>query len=463
MSKRRGWRTVRAGLVAASLLAASLAQAAPLTLPAMTRARLGNGLTVLVVPSTRLPLVDFRLVARVGSVDDPAGKEGLAALTAELLTQGAAGRSATQIAGDIAFVGGTLAAGAGREQITVSCEVLRKDFDTGLALFRDVIASPSFPAEEFQRQRDEALGQIAAQRNDPSTVADLALGPFLLGDSPLAHPVLGSARSVATLTREDVVAFHGRFMRPDNAVLAVVGDVDPRATVAALEKAFAGWKSSGEKRPESYRAVPQLPGRRLRVIRRAEITQTQIRMACMGVPRNHPDYYPIQVANTILGGGFTSRLVDEVRVHQGLTYGISSDFTMWRNAGTFGISTFTRNESIRQLVDAVLAEVARLRDQGPREEELASAKRYLTGQFPLGLQSPDDLAEQILAVEFYGLEPDHLQGFSARIDAVTMEDVRRALKSYFCVEDLRILLVSNPEAALPLLQGLGTVEVEDPE
>jgi len=445
------------------LFAASTSHAAALALPEITRARLGNGLTVLVMPSTRLPLVELRMVVKAGAVHDPAGKDGLAALTAELLTQGAGAWNAGQIAEEIAFVGGSLGAAAGLEQITVSCEVLRKDFDTGLGLFRDVIVKPAFPAEEFRRKQEEVLGQIVAQRNDPETVADLELEPFLFGDGPLGRTVIGRERTVRGLTREDVVAFHDRHVRPDNALLAVVGDVDAKAALAAIEKAFSGWKGSGAKRGEAYNAVAQTGGRRLRIVNKPEVTQTQIRLACPSVPRNHPDAYAIRVANVILGGGFTSRLVDQIRVNQGLTYGISSGFTMWRNAGTFGIETFTRNETLRKTLDAVLAEVGKLRDQGPTEEEVAKAKRYITGQFPLGLQAPDELAARILDVEFYGLEPDHLQGFAARIDAVTPVDVRRALKSYFCVEDLRILVVSNPEVARPQLEGLGPIEVKDPE
>jgi zinc protease len=446
----------------AGVLAASAAAAAPLRLPPVTKTRLANGLQVFVVPTSRLPLVDFRLVVRAGAVNDPGGKEGLASLVAELLTQGAGPRSARQIAEDIAFVGGTLASGAGTEQIVVTGEVLKKDFATGLELFRDVIVSPTFPAAEFQRKQDEALGAIASQKNDPATVANLALGPFLFGQSPLAHPVIGWERSVAALTREDVAAFHARHVRPDRALLAVVGDVDPKATVAALERAFRSWKPGPAKPGEAYAAVPQSRGRRVLIVSKPEVTQTQIRLACMGVPRNHPDYYPIRVANTILGSGFTSRLVNEIRVNRGLTYSISSRFTMLRNAGSFAIHTFTRNGTIRRTIDATLAEVKKLLDQGPTQEELDRARRYLTGQFPLGLQAPDALAAQVLDVEFYGLEPDFLEAFASRIEAVTMEDVRRALKSYFCAEDLRILVVSNPEVARAQLEGLGAIEVREP-
>jgi len=458
------WRTELAGwTLVLSLVLAAPSLGGTLQIPPATRAKLGNGLQVIVVPTTRLPLVDFRLVARAGSVNDPAGKEGLSALTADLMTQGAAGRDARTIAEDIAFVGGTLDASSGAEQIVVTCEVLRKDFATGLELFRDVIVSPTFPAAEFERKRDEALGAIASARNDPGTVANQALGPFLLGSSPLAHPLSGWEKSVRAITREDVVAFHGQMLRPDNALLAVVGDVDPKTTITALEKAFGGWKKSGEKWPDAYQAVPQIKGRKVLIVNKPEVTQTQIRLSCVGVPRNHPDFFPIVVANTILGAGFTSRLVNEVRVNQGLTYSIGSRFGMYRNAGTFSINTFTRNETIRKTIDAALTTEKKLVDEGPSEEELAKARSYLTGQYPLGLQAPDALAAQMLNVDFFGLDPNYLQTYQEKISAVSMTDVRRALKSYFCVDDLRVLVVSNPDLAKKQLEGLGTIEVRNPE
>jgi zinc protease len=439
------------------------AWAAPLQLPAYTRTTLENGLVVYIMPTQRLPLVDFRLLVRAGSVNDPHGREGLANLTAELLTQGAGPRSARQIAEDIAFVGGSLGASAGAEQLIVTCEVLKKDFGVGLELLRDVVVSPTFPADEFARKKDETLGRIASQRDDPATVANMELGPFLLGSSPLAHPALGWQKSVGAITRDDVTRFHAQFVRPDNAMLAVVGDVDPRAVKAALEAAFAGWKANGARPGDAYTAVPQARGRRILIVNKPEVTQTQIRLACMGVPRNHPDYYPITVANTILGSGFTSRLVNEIRVVQGLTYSINSRFGMYRNAGTFRISTFTKNETLRKTIDETLKVVKTLLDQGPSEEELAKAKRYLTGQFPLGLQAPDALATQLLDVDFYGLDPKYVETFSERINAVTMDDARRALKSYMCVDDLGILVVANPELARKALDGLGPAEVRDPQ
>jgi len=453
-------------LLAALTLAATFAtaaHAAPVRLPAYQKATLKNGLTVYVMPTARLPLVDFRLVVRAGSANDPAGREGLASLTAALLTQGAGPRNAKQIAEDIAFVGGELDASAGSEQMVVTCEVLKKDFATGLELFRDVIVAPAFPAEEFARKHEETLGEIASAKDDPSTVADNALLPFLLGSSPLAHPPIGWEKSVKSLTRDDAVAFHREQVTPDNAALAVVGDVDAEATLKALEQAFAEWKPSGRTHAIPYPPLTRGSGRAVRVVSKPEVTQTQIRLACPGVPRNHPDFFPITVANSILGGGFTARLMNEIRVVQGLTYSISSRFRMYRNAGTFGISTFIRNETLRKCIDETLKVVKALLEQGPSDEELAKAQRYLTGQFPLRLQAPDALASQLLDIDFYGLDPQFVENYTDRINAVTMADCRRALKSYFCTDDLKILVVSNPDSAKAALAGLGPIEVREIE
>jgi len=435
------------------------AAAAPVALPQVTRVTLKNGLVVIISPTHRLPLVDFRLVARAGSSSDPPGKEGVAGLTADLLTQGAGARSARQLAEDIAFIGGALEAEAGPEQFVVTCEVLKKDLPAGLGLFHDVLVTPAFPAEEFARKKDEALSAIAASADDPSAVADRALLPFLLGSGPLAHPVSGWEKSVTSLTREDVTAFHQRLLTPDNAILAVVGDVDPQAMVAELQRTFADWKPSGQKHTPAADMPARAAGVQVRIVSKPEVTQTQIRLATLGVARNHPDYFPIQVANTILGVGFTSRLVNEIRVVQGLSYGISSGFTMYRNAGTFEVDTFTKNETLRKTIDETLRVMRQFITQGPSEEEVAKAKRYLTGLYPLGLQAPDDLAAALVNVEFYALEPQYIANYDAKVNAVTSDDVRRALRSYFDVDNLRILVVSDPAKAKGALEGLGPIEV----
>ena len=234
-----GW--VLAAVITAVLGAgaADAAQAPP------TRAKLANGLSVIIVPTSRLPLVDFRLVTRAGSVNDPAGKEGLARLTADLLTQGAGKRTAKQLADDIEFVGGSLEANGGTEAMLVSCEVLKKDLALGLELFRDVIVSPTFSNEDFERKKEEALGQIASDKSEPSVIAENAMTRWFWGESPLGHPPIGWEGTLKGMTRDDVVKFHKSFLTPERSVLVIVGDVNAAAVVASLKTAFAGWKSAG--------------------------------------------------------------------------------------------------------------------------------------------------------------------------------------------------------------------------
>jgi len=451
----------RVSLLLIALFALTLAGGVAAQTPApVTRVTLKNGLSVTVVPSKRLPLVDLRLTARAGSAYDPAGKEGLARLTAELLTQGAGKRSAQDVAEAIEFVGGSLSASAGTEQFAVALEVLTKDLDTGLELFRDVVATPAFSAEEFARKREETLGQIASDKSEPSVIADQTFARAIWGDSPLAHPLIGTEASVHALTRDDVASFHRRFVTPQRSALIVVGDVDPKAIVARLEKAFAGWKGAGEPLGDPYRAPAQVQGRRIRIVDKPEATQAQIRMGCIGVPRSHPDYYAMRVANTILGSGFTSRLVNSIRVEQGLTYSINSQFPMYRNAGLFRITTFTRSEQLRKCVDAVLVEVKKLVDDGPTAAELDKARNYLMGQYPIGLQAPDDLAAEWGNVQFFGLPQDAIARFNAGIQAVTMDEVKRVLRERVCVTDLQMVVVANAEDARKALDGLGTIEVQ---
>jgi zinc protease len=418
---------------------------------------------VIILPTRRLPLVDLRLVTPAGLAYDPKGKEGLSELTSQLLTQGAGVRTAKQVADEIAFVGGALEAFSGTEQLVVTCEVLSKDFATGLALFRDAVVAPAFAPEEFARRKDEALGQIASDRSEPEAVAEKALLPFVLGESPLTHPGIGWESSVKALTRDDVVKFHRDFVTPEGSTLVLVGDVDEKSALRQIEEAFKDWKRVKRSAAMPYASITRMGGRAVRIVKKPEATQTQIRFACPSVARSHPDYYPIRVANTILGAGFTSRLVNEIRVVQGLTYSINSGFAMHRNAGVFRVTTFTRNESLRKCVDEVLKSMRTLVEQGPTQEELDKAKRFLTGQYPLDLQAPDDLAARLADASFYALEPGSIESFPDRIEAVAMEDVRRALKSYFCVGDLKLLVVSNPEVARKALEGLGPIdEVEIP-
>ena len=448
-------------LAAALMLtvAGTATMAAPLSLPPRTRRVLNNGMTVIVVPTKRVPLVALRLVMRAGSEDDPVGKEGLANLTASLLTQGAGSRSADRVADDIAFVGGRLEARAQRQHITVACEVLSRDLDLALELVRDVTLAPAFSMAEVTRKREQIVGQIVSVRDDPGRVAERLLPVVVLGESPLSHPVAGFEESVAELSRDDVTAFHHRHVRPERAYLVIVGDVDVARVMRRVARTFEGWRGTPTDLG-SLRAATEPPySTRVVVVARPQTTQVQVRFGAPSVARDDPDRAALDVANAILGGGFTSRLVDELRTVRGLTYTVFSTFLGMRGAGLFEISSFTKNATLREAVDLILAVTRRLVAEGPTEEEVEKARRYLTGQFPLELQAPGDLADRLSDVELYGLPADELESYVDRVNGVTRDQCRKALAAHVKVDELRLVVVGDPAVVRPALAGLGEMEV----
>jgi zinc protease len=386
----------------------------------------------------------------------------LAQLTAELLTQGAGPRDARAFSQAVDRAGGWLGVFAGKEHLTLSAEFLSADLALMLELSSDALLRPAFREEDVARKRGEQLGRLKAMLGEPRELANHLLEGFVYGAHPYGHDTLGLASAVEATTREDVVRYHRANVRPEGGVLVLIGDVEPEPALAALKSAFGGWEAAGP-RPEPIPEVKPAGGpARLRLIGRPELTQAFLRLSCPGPVRSHPDYAALQVANTILGGGFTSRLVDEIRVNLGLTYGIGSGFSMHRRGGALVISTFTQNTSVKACVQRIRELVRELVRKGPTAAELEKARRYLVGQTVIELQDPGTLAGELIDVEFYGLEPRSIERFPERVRAVGAADVRRVLERNFCTQGLDLLVVGNPEAILPQLKELGQVETVAP-
>ena len=426
--------------------------------PPPQRATLKNGLTVLVLERRSVPLVQLRLMIDAGAVLDPPGKEGAAALTARLLKRGTASRPARQFAEEVEFVGGLLEADAGVESTVVVGEFASRDLEVGLNLMSDMVVRPLFPQAEFDNQKSLALADIVARLDDPSRLAAEAFDAWLYGDHPYGRPAEGTSRSVSSLTRADVESFHRAFYAPNAAILAVVGDVDAAQAMARVESRFSGWQRARAPRPR-LADPPAARGRRILLLDKPDATQSQIRFGNVGLARNHPDRVPLTVANTILGGGFTSWLVDEVRVKRGLTYGIRSSIVARRAAGSFVVSTFSKNETVVETIAVSLEQVGRLRAGSIPAEDLDKARNYLSGLYPLQIESPDDLAEEILNVEFYGLGRDYINQYRARVGAVGMQEVRKAAARHVPHDDLAIVVVGPAAQLEKPLAKLGRVTV----
>ena len=428
-------------------------------LPPINQTTLDNGLKVIVIEQHELPVVAFRLVLKSGSAFDPAGKAGLADLTAGLLRKGTAAKNATQIAEAIDFVGGSLDAGSDRDATFASCRVLSKHFDTGLALLSDVILNPTFKEDEIERLRKQTLAGIRQQKDDPGSVAEEKFREYVFGNHPYGQPNEGTEESITTITRDDIVGFHRKYYVPNNAVLAVVGDVKNAEVIKKIKAKLSLW-SRVEVTPPSLVETPSITGHQILLVDKPDLTQTYIKIGHLGIDRKSPDYFPVRVMNYILGGGgFASRLMDEVRAKRGLTYDIHCNFDSYKLKGAFEISSYTRNDSTASAIRAIIEEIKKMRDQGVTDKELSETKSFYSGYFPLQFETPEQIATQILNVEIYDLGEDYIQKYVQRINAVTKEDVLRVAQKYLDPDNLKLVVVSKAEQVKASLEPLGTVEV----
>ena len=413
--------------------------------PQATQETLPNGAVLLVSEQRNLPLVLIRVVLDAGSRRDPQGKGGLANLTASLITEGTATRSAQQIKDQIDFIGAGLDADADQDYAVVSLQVLRKDLDAGLDLLADVLLRPAFKADELARQREAVLATLRSQEDDPTTVAQKTFQRTLFGDTPYGHAVEGTTESVATLTRADVQQFYAHYFRPAGAAVVVVGDISTDEVRPALLRALGAW--DGEVPPPFvYPPFTPPPAQTIRVER--PVTQAGIVIGDLGVARDNPDYEKIAVMNYILGGGgFSSRLMDNIRTQAGLAYSVGSFFAAGKSPGPFEIVMQTKNASVSDAIARARQEVERIRNEPVSDDELQEAKRYLTGSYPLRLDSNAKIADFIAQTWFYGLGLNYADVYIARVNAVTGEDVTRVAQQYLRPDRFIEVIVTAGETA----------------
>jgi zinc protease len=425
---RPGWaaRQLRALVILATLLGMASAPARAAVLG--QREVLGNGMVLLTAEEHALPIVTITVLIQAGASLDPPDKPGVANLTAELLMQGTPDRTASQISEAIEFVGGSLDVEAGRGVTTLSLHVLSKDLPLGLDLLSDVLLHPIFAPAEVQRKAHEVVAEIQHKHEGPGKVAAETFDALLFGSHPYARPVEGTEASVPTITRDDLVRFHAAFYRPNRAILAAVGDVSAPELKQLLAARLGGWHPGGP--PIQPVPAPTPPAQPVvRTIQR-EVTQANIMLGHLGVRRDNPDYYAILVMNQILGGGFNSRLTGTIREAKGWAYDVRSVFDSERYAGTFRVRLQTKNETAQAAIEAVLAEIRRIRDHGVSATELADARAYLTGSFPLRLDTSSKVARLLANVEYYGLGMDYADRFSDLINRVSAADVQRVAQQY---------------------------------
>ncbi|HVO76637.1 MAG TPA: pitrilysin family protein [Candidatus Bathyarchaeia archaeon] len=453
---------IRMFLASAALLvlapALALAETGAVKLPPYKEHALKNGLRVFIMETREVPLVSLQLLVPAGSATDDPGAEGVANLTGRLLPKGAAGLTAEQIAESIEEVGGAVNVETGRDYATVNGDFLAKDLDRALDIVGKIVLSADFPKEEVEREKGLVVAEIRAEKERPSTIATREFVRALGADHPYAHAVAGSEESVGALTREKVLAYYKAHYVPRGAILAVVGDVDGGAARKLIEAKFGAWKGDA-----SAAAIPaliprKLSGRTLFVINKEEATQSQIRIGNLSVERTSPDYFPLLVANSVLGGGFTSRLMDEIRVTRGLSYGASSGIDHLKAGGFFGVYTYTKNKTLRETIDVALGELEKIRTEKISDAELAKTKTYITGLFPFNIERNADLAGWITDLAYYGLPLTFVETYGPNVDKVTPDDAQRVAREQMWLDDNLILVLTRYEETKEQLAGLGKIE-----
>jgi predicted Zn-dependent peptidase len=452
-------------LFAASSAAPARAEDGALKLPPFKKVKLPNGLTVLLMEQHEVPIISFNFIVKAGAVADPAGKEGLASLTAGLLRKGTRSRSADQIASELDFVGGTMDASAGYDYSNGFAEFVKKDIGKGLDLFSDVLLNAAFPPEEVTKMLKQRADAIKAAKDQPRAVIGNYFSAYLYGNHPYARPDDGDERSLGAISRDDVVKFYQTYYAPANVILAVVGDFNTAEIERLLTDRFSAW--SGKATAAASVPDPQpFTGRKLLLIDKPDATQTFYQIGNVGISRTNPDRVYVQVINTLFGGRFTSMLNSALRIQSGLTYGARSSFTQRRAAGPFAISTFTPNATTEKAMDMTLDVLKRLHEKGVTEEELKSAKSYLKGQFPPTIETSDQLAALLTQLEFYGLDESDVNNYYAKIDSMTINDATRVIKQYFPMDNLVFVLIGKAsdiqEVAKKYAPKLDTKSINQP-
>ncbi len=429
----------------------------------LQRARLDNGLEILVLEDHRLPLVSLGLSFRRGEAMLAPEDAGLASFTAELLERGAGGRDANEFAEYVDEIGASFGGAAGWDSLSVGVSGLSRDLDRLFEVLADGTLRPHFEAEEAERARAERLAALERAKDDPATLASWYTARALYAGHRYGTPLSGDAESVARLDAARARALHQRVFVPNDAIFYASGDVTAKDIIARVRAHFAKWPR-GEPSPTGPPPPLRTPEqRRILIVDRPDLGQARIAVAHEGLSRTDEDRLAASLMNLVVGGsGFSSRLMTSLRSEQGLTYGVYSGYRLRRQPGPFVVSTFTRVPEVRRTLDLLLGELERGLEEPPGEDELVWARSLATGRFSMGLETSSAVMNGLVDLEIYDLPRDSLDTYRSRVRALTEADSARAARLYLHPERVAIVLVGPAEALLPQVEDLGPVEVVVP-
>jgi len=416
----------------------------PLSVQPPVEQKLPNGLRIVLAERPGVGLVSAQLIVLSGSETDPANLPGLAAMTATLLTKGTREHSATSLATAAEALGTALSSGAGWNQSSVGVTVAEPNLDAALDLVAEVVTQPTFAQDELDRARAQALDDLKVAYAQPGALAGAAADRLLFGAAPYGHPAGGTPASLPRIARPDLLKLHQAHYRPDNAVLVLAGDLDAAQARRLAAKHFGGWRASG-KAAEAPSAAASASGSlnsSLAVIDMPQSGQAGVVLVTPAPPAR-TDRAIGQVANAVLGGDYSSRLNQEIRVKRGLSYGANSRLDARRQAGSFRAGVQTKNESAIEVVGLLQAEFDRLIDTPVPADELAARKATLIGTFSRSVETTAGLAGTVGALVVIGVPPDDLGRLIDALQAVTAADIQRYAKTWFAPERRRVVVAGD--------------------
>lgn len=421
---------------------------------------LPSGITVLVIEDRRLPLVTARFVFRAGAYFENEivpGKPGVASIASEMLSRGTLERNAIEIAEQTDFLGATLSTGADHDACYVSCYSLSKHFDEVFSIASDVILNPVFAEDELHRTKEQRVNSLLTLVDDGEYLASRAYRESVYGSNPYSFPVDGTIESVNDITTADVRKFYHSAFAPSNIIAAFVGDISPEEALKKLEHSFSGWSA----RPVQFAQPKQPPMNRSRIVLSAKTgaVQSSLRIGHVSIARDNPDFIPVSIMNTILGGYFTSRINRNLREVHGYTYSARSALNSHRFGGDISVLTEVKNEITANTVREILKEIRLLRDTATSDEELQNVKNYISGNFPLQLETPNAVATKAINLKLFGLENDYYNKYIQKVNELTASQLKEVAEKYLHPDCLVYSVSGNVEEIKGPMSEFGDVEL----
>ncbi len=421
--------------------------------------RLGNGLKVLLISNHSQPVVTFRLMIKSGSENDGAGKSGVASFTTDLMTKGTKTRSSLQFAREGDMIGVNVGASAADDQMSFFGSGLKKHTEKILDLMTDALFNPTFPQDEIDKLKKQTLSGLKSEKKDPGAISDRLKITVAYAGHPYAN--FGTEESTNAITRDDIVNFHKTYFIPANASLAIVGDVTPEEIMPLVKKYFGAWQG-GSLPSVNLPAIKPIKGKGVHLVDLGTTqSQTEMCIVTTGLKRKDADNPTLRLANSILGGGFSGRLFQNLREKRAFTYGAYSSLDSRKMGGLWEASASVRRIATDSAIVETLGEMKRMQTEPVPAEELDRHKQYFAGTFLLSLESPMSVVSRMQDIDLYGLPKDYYKTYISKVMAVSAEDIQKAAKKYWNTDNVAITAVGDGSVIKPLLETFGDVKEYD--